>query len=224
MDYKLTIILLITLYSCNNNCNEEYSPKQEPTYYAHMDTNIEAKYDSIMSSYLGVPLYQFGEKIYDVDNNMLYFSGYLNFQYPDKESKKVGNYVYNLNEGVIINSYVDSRKSERRIEDGDSNKSYINGVGRDFGVRLYAEYDDDDLKNKTAIFKIDTTCQSIALSVSRDKDTISSLELKNNLIIISRGIPLYTSTKAAFNDVDLSSGALFKTSNHDGTSQIHIKE
>jgi hypothetical protein len=217
----LSIFTLFLAVACNQ-------PEKEPiisgTYdsYMYMNDSSGINYDSIMSHRMGVPVYQFGEKIFDEENQILYFSGYLNFHYPDKQSKKTGNYVYSLEEGIIVNSYVDSEKSERRVEDGDNPKTYVNGVGRKFGVRLYTEYD-DEVKNKIAILLMDTSAQNISLRVTEDKEALSSIELNKENIIMSAGIPEYAVTQDASKDKSLPSGALFRVDNGDGTSQLHIK-
>ena len=215
------IIILVSFFSCNKTEQTTTTPAK---YNSYMFANDSAgiKFDSIMSDRIGVPVYHFGEKIFDEENQTLYFSGYLNFQHPGNESKKVGNYVYTLPEGKIVNSYVDNRKSERRVEDGDTYKTYVNGVGRDFGVRLYSEYD-DEVKNKQAKFLIDTTAQNIKFLIEEDQKNQSSIELRQKNIILEAGIPEYNKTMDAAQDSNLPIGALFSISNKDGTSQLHIK-
>ena len=221
---KLSILLVLAFLaciSCNNQIKEQGLPDGYNSYM-YMNDSSGINFDSIMSDRMGVPVYQYGEKLFDEENQILYFSGYLNFHYPDKQSKKTGNYAYNLKEGVIINSYVDATKSERRVEDGDNPKTYVNGVGRDFGVRLYTEYD-DELKNKTALFLMDTSSQNIKFLVEEDQEELSSIELRKRNIIMASGVPNYKTTLEASKDKKLPNGALFKVANGDGTSQIHIK-
>jgi hypothetical protein len=218
----LSIFTLFLAVACNQ-------PEKEPiisgTYdsYMYMNDSSGINYDSIMSHRMGVPVYQFGEKIFDEENQILYFSGYLNFHYPDKQSKKTGNYVYSLEEGIIVNSYVDSEKSERRVEDGDTDKTYVNGVGRDFGVRLYTEYD-NQIRNKQASFVMDTSAKSIHLLVQEDQVELSSIQLNKSNIILSAGVSKYLNTSDAALDLNLPVGAIFMVSNGDGTSQLHLKE
>jgi len=161
--------------------------------------------------------------IFDSLRNTVYLSGFLHFEYPDKASRKVGNFVYHFNEGIILNSYVDEKKSERRLEDGHSDKTYISGIGREYGVRLFAEYDDEQ-SNRSALIRLDTSTQSIDLTISKNKNVTSSLKLMPGAIQMSHGIPLYPSTLMAAKDPQLCAGCIFKVSNGDGTMQVHIKE
>ncbi len=215
-------IILISILSCGKTDQKTITPKSGYDSYMFANDSSGIKFDSIMSDRVGVPVYHFGEKVFDEKNQTLYFSGYLNFQHPGNESKKVGNYVYTLPEGIIVNSYVDNQKSERRVEDGDTYKTYVNGVGRDFGVRLYSEYD-DEIKNKLAKFLMDTSAQNIKFLVEEDQKNQSSIELRQKNIIMEAGIPEYNMTMDAAKDAGLPIGALFSISNQDGTSQLHIK-
>jgi hypothetical protein len=170
--------------------------------------------------------YTFGKDVWlqtggyycDEKNNILYYSGYIKVG----ESEESGNYVFDIKNQTILNGHIDNTKSQKSIQDGPTDKNYILGIEREAGVKMYSEYDNDEL-NQIAKIQIDTTCQTIKLDVKKDSVVLSSLELKNNLILIEKGLPLYQSIESAASDNTLPSGALFKVAINENISALYIK-
>jgi len=169
---------------------------------------------------------QFGKEIYiqnhgyyyDEKNNIAYYSGYIKAG----ESEESGNYVFDLKNRTILNSHIDYKKSQKSIQDGPTDKNYILGIEREAGVKIYSEYDDDEF-NKLAKIQLDTTCQSIKLDIKKDALVISSIELKDNFILLENGLPLYSNIESAVADKALPQGALFKVTVNENISALYIK-
>lgn len=186
--------------------------------HTHVDKNRIYK-NAFLSTTFGKDVWlQSGGYYYDEKNEVAFYSGYIKVG----ESEESGNYVFDLKNQTILNSHIDITKSQKIIQDGPSDKNFILGLERASGVKMYAEFD-NDIKNLTAKIQIDTTCQSVKLEVKKDTIVMSSIELKDNFILIEKGLPLYPNIESATADKMLPSGALFKVAVNENISALYIK-
>ena len=192
---------------------------------SYNETSVDEKISSLqknefLTEKFGKEIFLQGDLYYDAYRDIAYYSGYLRLE----EAEETGNYIFDFKNGNVLNNYIDANKSERSIQEGPTDKNHIIGVGREFGVRMYAEFDKERLNyNQLAMFQIDTTQASIKLHLQTNDTITSSLELKDNFIIVKKGIPNYSSIDEAANDVNLPSGAMFKVLLNEKVSSLYIK-